>query len=31
MKLERLGSNSEGTGSKINVDKTKVFRFNVRR
>ncbi|KAL9960526.1 hypothetical protein ACROYT_G033998 [Oculina patagonica] len=30
-KLERLGSNSEGTGLKINIDKTKVLRLNARR
>ncbi|XP_020605746.1 kinesin light chain-like [Orbicella faveolata] len=30
-KLERLGSNSEGTGLKINVEKTKVLRLNARR
>ena len=31
MKLERLGKNSEGTGLKINIDKTKVLRLNARR
>jgi len=31
MKLERLGSDSEGTGLKINVNKTKVLRLNARR
>ena len=30
-KLERLGSNSEGTGLKINIDKTKMLRLNARR
>ncbi|KAL9976346.1 hypothetical protein ACROYT_G013638 [Oculina patagonica] len=29
--LERLRSNSEGTGLKINIDKTKVLRLNARR
>ena len=31
IKLERLGRNSEGTGLKINIDKTKVLRLNARR
>ena len=30
-KLERLGRNSEGTGLKININKTKVLRLNARR
>ena len=30
-KLERLGSNSEGTGLKININKTKMLRLNTRR
>ena len=30
-KLERLGSNSEGTGLRINNDKTKMLRFNARK
>ena len=30
-KLDRLGSNSEGTALKINIDKTKVLRLNARR
>ena len=29
--LDRLGGNSEGTGLKINIDKTKVLRLSVRR
>ena len=30
-KLERLGRNSEGTGLKININKTKMLRLNARR
>ena len=30
-KLERLGRKSEGTGLKININKTKMLRLNARR
>ena len=30
-KVQRLGRNSEGTGLKINIDKTKVLRLNAKR